>query len=71
MNIRRWELSGVFYALQLRRQKIPGAANIYIRGHIIPLAQVNRQLRCSLINDNGYWVFLLQTRLNVKLTGKR
>jgi hypothetical protein len=23
------------------------------------------------INDNGYWVFLLQTRLSVKLTGKR
>jgi hypothetical protein len=40
-------------------------------GHVISPTQVNRQLRCSLINDNGYWVFLLQTRLSVKLTGKR
>jgi len=40
-------------------------------GHVISLTQVNQQLRCSLINDNGYWVFLLRTRLNVKLTGKQ
>ena len=40
-------------------------------GHVISLAQVNRQLRYSLTNDNDYWVYLLRTRLNVKLTGKR
>jgi len=40
-------------------------------GHVIPLIQVNRRLRYSLTSDNGYWVFLLRTRLNVKLTGKR
>jgi hypothetical protein len=40
-------------------------------GHVICLTQVNRQLRYSLTNDNGYWVFLLRTRLNVKLPGKR
>jgi hypothetical protein len=37
-------------------------------GHVISLTQLNRQLRCSLINDNGYWVFLLHARLSV---GKR
>jgi hypothetical protein len=40
-------------------------------GHVIPLTQVNRQLRYSITNDNGYWVYLLRTRLNIKLTGKR
>jgi len=40
-------------------------------GHVVPLMQINRQLRYSLISDNGYWVFLLRTRLNIKLTSKR
>jgi hypothetical protein len=40
-------------------------------GHVIPLTQVNRQLRYSLTNNNGYWVYLLRTRLNIKLTGER
>lgn len=40
-------------------------------GHVISLTQVNRQLRYSLTNDSGYWVHLLRTRLNIKLTGKR
>jgi hypothetical protein len=40
-------------------------------GHVISLTQVNRRPRDSLTNDNGYWVFLLRTRLNVKLTSKR
>jgi hypothetical protein len=40
-------------------------------GHVISLTQVNRRLRCSRTNDNEYWGYLLRTRLNVKLTGKR
>jgi len=40
-------------------------------GHVISLTQVNRQLRHSLTNDSGYWVYLLRTRLNIKLTGER
>jgi hypothetical protein len=39
-------------------------------GHIVPLTRVNRRLRCLLTEDNGYWLFLLHSRLNVKLTGK-
>jgi F-box domain len=39
-------------------------------GHIVPLTQVNRRLRYMLTEDNGYWLFLLHSRLNVKLTGK-
>jgi hypothetical protein len=40
-------------------------------GDVIPLIQVNRRFRYSLTSDNGYWVFLLRTRLNVKLSDKR
>ena len=40
-------------------------------GHVVPLIQINRRLRYSLTSDNGYWVFLLRTRLNIKLTGKQ
>ena len=40
-------------------------------GHVISLTQVNRQLCCSLTNDNGYLVSLIRIRLNIKLTGDR
>src|SRR5271170_630386 len=40
-------------------------------GHVISVTQLNRQLHYSLTNDNGYWVSLLRTRLNVKLTAKQ
>ena len=40
-------------------------------GHVISLTQVNRQLRSSLTNNNGYWVTLIRARLNIKLTGDR
>ena len=39
-------------------------------GHVVPLTQVNRRLRYMLTEDNGYWLFLLHSHLNVKLTGK-
>jgi hypothetical protein len=36
-------------------------------GHIIPLALVNRQLYDTLKDDNGLWLFLLRSRLNITL----
>ena len=39
-------------------------------GHIVPLTQVNQRLWYMLTEDNDYWLFLLHSHLNVKLTSK-